>query len=277
MSSANTPVASVSVGRVLVVSNDVATIKQVSESLRQFAMSPETCSEVHVALERLDRQKFDSVIVDFRLGDQAMTILEKAHASRSNRTAVRFAISGSDEATAAAFKGGANFVLRRPLSFTTIDRTLRAAYGLIVREQRRYFRCSIGVVARLGLEGADIDCESVNISEGGMAVRTAVAFKTGARVQVQFTLPEIDSAFSVESTICWRRDGVVGLQFTSLSATQTAELQEWLARRLEESFPEFVAAKFRKLGTHPQVSEELNDATAFVAVEAGHLSQWATV
>jgi hypothetical protein len=67
--------------------------------------------------------------------------MEKVRHCPSNRTSVMFAISDSDAETGDAFKEGSNFVLRRPFSEGSIDQTLRAAYGLILREHRRYFRC----------------------------------------------------------------------------------------------------------------------------------------
>jgi hypothetical protein len=250
MSSANAPAPSVSVGGALLVSNDAVTIRQVAESMRQLAMSPDICSDIPAAFDLLIQQKFDAVIVDLQLGSDARKVLEKVRLSPANRTAVLFAISATDEETASAFKDGSNFVFRRPLSYTSIDRTLRVAYGLIVRERRRYFRCPADIALVISRpEIGDVHAQCVNVSEGGMALKTSVALSNGTHITVQFKLPDHESAFVVESTICWARDGLVGLQFTSLAPERTSELQEWLARKLEESFPEFVAAKFRNLGS----------------------------
>jgi ActR/RegA family two-component response regulator len=262
MSSANAPAPSVSVGGALLVSNDAVTTKQVSESLRQLAMSPEVCVDGPTALGLLSRKKFDAIIVDLQLGSQGIAVLEEVRSSRSNRTAVLLAISDSDVETANAFKGGSNFVLRRPLSYTSIDRTLRVAYGLIVREQRRYFRCPVEIdVVICRTESEDAHGQSVNISEGGMAIKSSIVFKTDSPLLIQFKLPEHDSGFAVEAKICWCREGIVGLQFTALSLKQTSELQEWLAHRLEESFPEYVAAKFRNLGAASPASDGSSDQT----------------
>jgi ActR/RegA family two-component response regulator len=249
MSSANAPAPSVSVGGALLVSNDAVTIRQVGESMRQLAMSPDICADIPTAFDLLLKQKFDAVVVDLQLGNEARKVLEKVRLSPANRTAVLFAISATDEETASAFKDGSNFVFRRPLSYTSIDRTLRVAYGLIVRERRRYFRCPADIALVINRpETEDVHAQCINISEGGMAFKASVEFSNGTHVSVQFKLPDHDSTFVVESTICWCRDGLIGLQFTSLTPERVSELQEWLARRLEESFPEFVAAKFRNLG-----------------------------
>jgi ActR/RegA family two-component response regulator len=256
MSNANAaaPAPSASIGSVLLVSKDAGTIKQLSASMQQLAMVPEVCADVPVALALLNRQKFEAVIVDLQVGSQARSILAKVRLSPSNRTAVIFAISDNDAETAGAFKDGSNFVLRRPLSPASIDRSLRVAYGLIVRERRRYFRCPVEILAAIYSPGmAAVHGRTLNISEGGLAINTSLSLKPGVQVKVQFTLPEREIPFEAEATVCWSKEGYLGFQFTSLSSQQTSELQEWLSRRLEETFPESVADKFRT--ETPEVSD----------------------
>jgi ActR/RegA family two-component response regulator len=259
MSNANAaaPSPSVSMGSALVVSNDATAIKHLSASVQQLAMSPEVCFEVPTALGLLNQRKFEAVIVDLQLGDQAKAVLEKIRISPANRTAVLFTISSSDAETAVAFKGGSNFVLRRPLSPASIDRSLKVAYGLIVRERRRYFRCLVEIPAAIYYPGTPaVHGKTLNISEGGVAINTSLALKPGLQVKVQFTLPDREIHFEAVSTVCWSKEGYLGFQFTSLSAPLASELQEWLSRRLEESLPESVVDKFRSLEEAPHSTEE---------------------
>jgi len=248
MSNANAaaPAATASIGSVLLVCSDAGTIKLVSACVQQLAMFPEVYVEAGAALSVLNRRKYEAVIVDLQLGDQAKTVLEKVRLSPSNRTAVLFAISDSDGDTAGAFKQGSNFVMRRPLSPDSVERSLKVAYGMIVRERRRYFRCPVETVA--AIHSADLPVvygRTLNVSEGGIAINTSLTLKPGAPVKLQFTLPGHAQPFQTEATVCWCKDSYLGFQFTSLSAQLTSSLQEWLARRLEETFPESVAEKFR--------------------------------
>ena len=55
-----------------------------------------------------------------------------------------FAIGDSD-AEGTAFRKKSEFVFERPLSAQSIRNTLKPAYGLILRERRRYFRCPISI------------------------------------------------------------------------------------------------------------------------------------
>ena len=259
MSNANAlaPSGAASIAGVLLVSDDAVTIKQLSESMQPLAMPPEVCREVDAALDLLNRRKFDAVIVDLKLGPQANAILEKVRHSPANRTAVIFTISDSDAETASAFKAGSNFALRRPLSQASIERNLKVAYGLIVRERRRYFRCPVEIPATISAPAMpEVHGQTLNISEGGIAVSTAVSLGPGIKVQVEFTLPGKSFRFAAEAAVCWSKEAYLGLQFTSLSPHLTSELQEWLARRLEESLPAAVADKFRNLEKSAHSTDE---------------------
>jgi len=92
----------------------------------------------------------------------------------------------------------------------------------------------------------DVWCNSVNISEGGMALSTLVPLVAGESVRVQFTLPDHEATCSAESTICWGETGQLGIRFVSISDEHTSELQVWLSQKLEETLPEFVAGQFQK-------------------------------
>jgi hypothetical protein len=95
-------------------------------------------------------------------------------------------------------------------------------------------------------ESMEVWCNSVNISEGGMALSMLVPLVAGKSVRVQFTLPDQTVPFVAESTICWSKTGYLGIRFVSISDGQKSELQAWLSEKLEEALPEFVTGQFRK-------------------------------
>lgn len=238
----NSPAPAV-VGRVLIVSSDAITIEQLSESIQRFALFPELCHDVPAALERLQRSKFEAVVVDFRLGSQVGAVVERTRQSASNEHAVVFTVSDGESEAAEGFKAGSTFLLRRPLSAASIDQSIRAAYGLIVRERRRYFRCPVEVpVAILTKSIQTVHGYTINISEGGVAVTAVGALVPGDPARLHFALPGDDFQFVFESTVCWSAVQRLGLQF--VSPPQIARLQQWLSRRLEETMPQWVKDKF---------------------------------
>jgi diguanylate cyclase (GGDEF)-like protein len=233
------------IGLALLVSADPVAIQQLSHALQQSSISPDVCQEVPAAIRLLKYRKFDAVIVDLQLGEQSGMILGEVRLSPSNRTAVTFAISGSD-AESTALRKKSEFVFERPLSAKSIEGTLKPAFGLILRERRRYFRCPLSIPVSVRRRTMpDVRCCCVNISEGGMAVSTSVALSPGEDVQVQFTLPDHKGPFLAESRICWLKTGYLGVRFVSFSQGHKSELQDWLSRKLEERLPDSVAVNFQ--------------------------------
>jgi CheY-like chemotaxis protein len=197
-----------SIGHALLASADPVTIQQLSYALQQLSVSHDVSREAPAAIHQLKYRKFDAVIVDLQLGDQSGLILDEMRLSPSNRTAVTFVISSNDgEAT--AFRKRSQFVLQRPLSRESIRRTLKPAFGLILRERRRYFRCPLSILVSIRRRTmSEVHCCCVNISEGGMAVSTSVSLSPGEDVQVQFALPDHKAPFLAESRICWLKTAI---------------------------------------------------------------------
>ncbi|MGA8064206.1 MAG: EAL domain-containing protein [Candidatus Sulfotelmatobacter sp.] len=236
-----------SIGLALLVSADPVTIQQFSLALRELSISPDACQDAASAGLLLKSRKFDAVIVDLQLGEQSGHILDEARLSPSNRTAVTFGIGDNDAKVTSAFRKKSQFVFERPLSAQSIHKTLKPAYGLILRERRRYFRYPVSIPVIIRSERIqEVWCNSVNISGGGMALSTQVPLLPGESVRVQFTLPDHTVPFFAESTICWSKTGRLGVRFVSISDEQKSELQVWLSQKLEETLPEFVAEQFRK-------------------------------
>jgi CheY-like chemotaxis protein len=236
-----------SIGLALLVSSDPITIQQFSLALQELSISPDLCQEAVGAVQLLNQRKFDAVIVDLQLGEQCGRILDEVRVSPSNRTAVTFAIGGDNAGSTASFRRRTSFVFERPLSAQSIRSTLKPAYGMILRERRRYFRHPASIPVTVLIKNMpEVQCDSVNISEGGMALRTLVLCSLGEEVQIQFTLPGHEIPFLVKSTVCWLNSGNLGVRFVSLSSEHKSELQGWLSRKLEEALPDFVAQQFQK-------------------------------
>ena len=244
MANANVLAPSKAVGRALLISNDAATIGRITESMQLLAICAEVCTDIPTAIRLLNQRKFEAAVVDVQ-GD-ATTILEKIRLSPANRTVVIFAIINSDAEASEALKGGASFVLQRPFSKEAIEKVLRVSYGSIVRERRRYFRCTVQIPVLIqDASKQEVSSTVVNISAGGFGIAASAPPTVGVRVKARFTLPDHPTLFVVEATTCWCEEHYVGLQFVSISPQLESELQEWLSRRLEESMPEEVVDRFR--------------------------------
>jgi diguanylate cyclase (GGDEF)-like protein/PAS domain S-box-containing protein len=260
------------IGLALLVSADPVTIQQFSFVLRDLSISPDACQDAASAGLLLKSRKFDAVIVDLQLGEESGLILDEVHLSASNRTAVSFGIGNSSE-PAGAFRKKSQFIFERPLSPQSIHETLKPAYGLILTERRRYFRCPVSVPVVIRREsGQEIRCNCVNISGAGMALSTQVPLVPGESVRVEFTLPDHQAPLLAGSTLCWSKRGHLGVRFVSMSDEDKAELQVWLSQKLEETLPESVAGQFRKaeLSSKQRLSQDVdNNSDERTAVHRG--------
>jgi ActR/RegA family two-component response regulator len=240
--------ASAFVGRVLIVSNNAVAVGQIKDSLQRFALFPEQCPKLSLALERLNRAKFEAVVIDLQLGSQAEVVLQAVRQAPSNKHAVVFTVSDNRADASGAFRAGSTFVLLRPLSRGLINLSFKAAYGLIVREKRRYFRCPVEVpVAILRTALPAVHGSTVNVSEGGMSIAANASLGSGDPVQLQFALPGDEFQFVVEAAVCWANQPQIGMRFTFFSPHLASRLQEWLSRQLEETIPQSVREQFSKL------------------------------
>jgi ActR/RegA family two-component response regulator len=235
------------IGTALVVSEDAVATRQLVEAMQELALSVEVCIKISDAMDRVNHSKLEVAVIDFSLGKQATIILQQLRASASNRTAVTFAITGNSAETAYALKAGSSFAMEKPLTFDSIRHTLKAAYGLIVRERRRYFRYPVSVPAAVHRKGEpEIFGKTVNLSENGMAFSGSTPLTPATEVTTQFTVTNPQLAISAECRVCWTNDkGQSGLSFVFLPSNISSELQAWLARRLEEQLPDPVTRRFQ--------------------------------
>ena len=234
------------VGRALVVSNDATVVEQLTRGMQQFAVGLEVCSDVPSAVSLVNTRKFEAIIVDRPLADQ-VDLFDRIRLSASNGNSVTFAVV--DSTAGAELKTQANFLIPKPLDEKLVGSVLKAALGLIIRDYRRYFRCPVAVPVLIHIDGkAQISCEMMNISEGGLAVTTTVTFDPGATVKAEFTLPDEATPFNIDAEICWcDKKGRAGLHFRSVLPDQQVLLQDWLSRKIEQGIPEPVARLFRRL------------------------------
>ncbi len=232
-------------GTVLLISPDAIASRQITEAMEQLALSVETCFSVSVAVSQINRLKFDAVVVDLGLAEAA-TCLEQVRASAANRTAVIFALTSSSQETARALKQGSSFVLQRPLTPDAIRHTLKVAYGLILRERRRYFRFAVDVPAVLIRKSEpEVFGRTVDVSERGMAISTLTALPRGSEGTAQFTLLNPLLQITAETRVCWQNEkGEAGLSFLFLPFDLASGLQSWLAQKLEAQLPHAVTQKF---------------------------------
>lgn len=134
---------------------------------------------------------------------------------------------------------GASFVLEKSFTQDWLLRSLRAAQGLMVVENRRYFRHPADFVAwvqRPGDRSGEVPVTVCNISQGGVGIRSAHPFAAHSLVELRFTLPG-DATVDAQAEIAWTKEGEAGLQFTRMSSKSRLRLVAWLMAQYDQTQP----------------------------------------
>jgi len=220
----------------LLLCREQETVRLFHRALDDLGIAVEVASVASSALEVLDTSKFDAVIVDCDDVAGGSEVLLGIQQSPSNKRAIAIALINGATSMRAAFEMGAHFALDKPITLERAMRSLRAAHGFMVAEQRRYFRqpvdtnghLSFGVVKHL-------PCKVTNVSEGGMAVALREQVSPNWMVEVRFDLPGIPETLEIKGEFAWADGkGHAGIRFVYVPMDSKRWLGKWLAERVEE-------------------------------------------
>jgi uncharacterized protein (TIGR02266 family) len=218
--------------RSLLLSQDQPMIDVVQRALLDLGIGVEVYSTADWAREDLADSKFDAVILDCEVAG-APTLLQMIRGTANNGRTLAFAIVPDTEALHEALASGANLALQKPISVDRARSSLRAAYGLIMQERRRFFRYPLDVAVRVSVsERVQLVGTAINISEGGMAIRCDDELPINAQVKLVFLLPGEKAELEAKGTIVWKDTrGHGGVRFEHLSVPNRQRLNDWLEGR----------------------------------------------
>lgn len=222
------------VASALIVTGDKAIASLTISALNNYAIAADVCLKEELP-KRIGRSRYELVVIEWESEVAAGDVVDAIRSAPSMRTAVVLAIVANGTQASQASATGVHFVLQPPISRVALDSVIRAAFGLIVRERRRYFRCpiDIGVIAHRRTEGA-WQGRIANISEGGMCILPPVPLRPGDHLSVEFVLPSSSAEISAECDVQWAdAEGRVGLQFEQISPHAKSDLQHWLTQQLD--------------------------------------------
>jgi CheY-like chemotaxis protein len=219
--------------RSLLLSQDSEMIDVLQTALGDLGIGVELYSSSSWALEDVRQHKFDAVIVDCDTAG-GTEFLNSVRNSPSNSRSLTFAIVSSDIGLPVAFQMGANLALQKPISVDTARSSLRAAYGLIMQERRRYFRYPVDLPVQVCPDEETIlNAIAINVSEGGMALKCERELQANSLVRLSFYLPGTNSGMELGATVVWKDPlGRAGVRFESPSVTTRHRLNEWLESQM---------------------------------------------
>jgi TonB family protein len=117
--------------RALLFSADSAATSVLCEILTELSMEAEICSEMLVAVERLSRESYDAILVDWEQETEAAYVLKSAREQRAPQ-ALNLALVRNDKDVSRALQQGANTVIKKPIDPQAAHDTWFTARDLIL-------------------------------------------------------------------------------------------------------------------------------------------------
>ena len=119
--------------RYLLASSDAALVRTVSRALADMEAAADVCAGVMEAFEALPKKAYDGLIVDCDDMELTSQMLRGLRATPEIAHAIVVALVPNGDAVKAAFASGANFALHKPVTMIQVQRSLRAARGMVFR------------------------------------------------------------------------------------------------------------------------------------------------
>ena len=220
----------------MLLCSDAKIVRVLRRVLGDLDIAVELCAHADSALRKLTRQRFEAIIVDCS-DDGANEVLKSARSAPCNKQAVAVAIVEPIVGLKAVFGAGAHFVLYKPVSSERAKSNFRAARALMKSERRRNVRVAvqIPVVIRSARAGSNMRVTTIDLSEGGMAVKIPRGRRPTGRWQIAFTLPGSQTALEMAAEFAWEGAAdQAGLRFQEISLEAARELREWLKKNSSE-------------------------------------------
>src|ERR1700732_174422 len=180
-----------------------------NECFRQFGI--ETVLVSSSAAERLRREKFEACVLNLAPGAEA--VMEAARTSPSNSRIVLYGLGGSAHEAMRYSKYGINAMFHEPLERPAALKLVRATHMLVLYAVRRYARVPIMTEVTLVSPGGHrLSASSIDISSGGMSLKSSEDMPSGTNIEISFsllTLPRV----TLRGVVTWRKTKPSGVRF----------------------------------------------------------------
>ena len=198
------------------------------ECFRQFGI--ETVLVSSGAAERVRQEKFEACVVP--LGTGAEAVMEAARTSPSNSRMVLYGLGGNAQEAMRYSKFGINAMFQEPLERPATLKLVRATHMLVLHEFRRYARIPIMTeVTVVSSDGTRLVASSLEVSSGGMSLKSSEDVPSGTNVEISFsllTLPRVN----LRGVVTWHKSKTFGIRFDPAD-DRRQKVKSWIDTYLE--------------------------------------------
>ena len=222
--------------RAIMFALDAETTALLRDCFRQFNV--EAIAEEDRGGARLQREKFEACVVS--LDDPlAAQLMQTARASSSNHRILIYGLASSTMQALSYSKYGVNAIIDMPLSRASALKVVRGSHLLVLNELRRYARVPIVAQVKAEAEQRTFDAMTLELSAGGMSVRSDRSLVINSSLGLTFTLPALAGTptageIKVRGVVAWlnAQDQRVGIRFDP-SDSRRAAVKQWVDKYLD--------------------------------------------
>jgi len=226
---APSPILRKAAARAALVGFNEPTQALLAECFRQYGIEP--VPVISQAAERIRREKFEACVVPLAPGTRPEDVMEAARGSRSNSRCVIYGVGGSAQDAMRYSRYGINAMFQEPLERPAMLKLVRATRLLVLHEFRRYVRIPVMTEVSIIGDGRRVSATTIEMSSGGMSIKTGEEFSSGVNVEVSFalmTLPRVN----VRGIVSWNKTKSLGVRFDS-NDERRLKIKTWIDSYLE--------------------------------------------
>ena len=200
-----------------------------ADCFKQFGIDPVEMPANSAA--RLQQEKFEACVV--RLGPGAQPVMEAIRTSTSNSRMLIYGLGGSAQEALRYSKYGINAIFQEPVERSTALKLVRATQMLVLHEFRRYVRIPVmtEVAIQIG-ERRKITATSLEVSSGGMSIKSSEDVASGEAVEVSFALLTLPRIW-IRGRVSWKKPKhSFGVRFDA-NDERRRKLKGWIDAYLE--------------------------------------------
>jgi len=128
-----------------------------------------------------------------------------------------------------------HFIVQKPFTFDLFSRSVKAAYGPMLRERRAGYRHRVQIVPVACTITHDAEQRTLprvtilDLSQTGYCLQTNEIPPQHATVRIEFQLPDNSALIHASGSVMWTQaSGRTGVKFSNIPVAERASLNAWL-------------------------------------------------
>lgn len=215
----------------LLVSADPGSLAVTQKILEKYGLRVKVVASAQSADQLIKTTKFDLGVFDHDLPEALNLVAGRA--TSANPKMIFALVSGAQLNDIRGRR--VHFVVQKPFTADLFARSLRAAYGTMIRERRLGYRHLVRikpVACELIQDRGNQTLKSstiLDISQTGMCIQTLEILPQGVSLQIDFQLPESRELIHATGSVMWTRaSGRTGIRFIHVPPPEQKSLTAWL-------------------------------------------------